>query len=341
MMAMNESSTTERPPAVRARSESHLLQVVGLKTYFFVRRGTLKAVDGVSLYLDKGEVLGLVGESACGKSVTGLSLMRLIEHPGKIVGGQILLEGVDLLKLRETDMRPIRGRRITMIQQNPDTSLNPVFRIKNQVAEAITTHRKLSKEALWERVVELLGMVRIPSPEVRALDYPHQMSGGMRQRIAGAIALACDADILIADEPTTNLDVTTQAQYLALLRQIQSETGVGIIFITHDFGIVSTLCDRVAVMYAGRVVETGATKDLMERPAHPYTRALLDSLPRPGAKTARLHSIEGEPPNPVDLPPGCSFAPRCPKATSECLEAYPPELEMSNNRSVSCFHAGE
>lgn len=319
----------------------HLLHVIGLKTYFFVSRGTLKAVDGVSFYLNKGEVLGLVGESACGKSVTGLSLMRLIEPPGKIVGGQILFEGKDLLKLSEAAMRKVRGRKITMIQQNPDTSLNPVFKIKDQVAEAITTHRQLGKEALWERVLEMLRLVRIPSPEVRALDYPHQMSGGMRQRIAGAIALACDANLLIADEPTTNLDVTTQSQYIKLLKQIQGETGIGIIFITHDFGIVDTLCDRVAVMYAGRIVETGPTRDLMDRPAHPYTRALLDSVPQPGTKTARLQSIKGEPPNPVDLPPGCSFAPRCARATPECLEEYPAEQEMDNNRFVSCYHAGE
>ena len=318
-----------------------LLRVIDLKTHFFVNRGTLKAVDGVTFHLNRGEVLGLVGESACGKSVTGLSLMRLIDHPGRIVGGQVILDGADLLQLSEAEVRKVRGRKITMIQQNPDTSLNPVFRIKHQVAEAITTHQKLSREALWDRVVELLGLVRIPSPEVRALDYPHQMSGGMRQRIAGAIALACDADLLIADEPTTNLDVTTQAQYLALLKDVQSETGVGIIFITHDFGVVSTLCDRVAVMYAGRIVETGVTEDLMEKPAHPYTRALLDSVPQPGAKTARLRTIEGEPPNPVDLPPGCTFAPRCLKASSECLEEYPEERELSNKRTVSCFHAAE
>lgn len=322
-------------------SADHLLEVVDLRTHFFVSRGTLKAVDGVSFHLDKGEILGLVGESACGKSVTGLSLMRLIEPPGKIIGGQVILEGEDVLKMRQGDVRKVRGRKITMIQQNPDTSLNPVFRIRSQVAEAITTHHKLDKDALWDRVVELLRLVRIPSPEVRALDYPHQMSGGMRQRIAGAIALACEAEVLIADEPTTNLDVTTQAQYLALLKDVQSETGVGIIFITHDFGIVSSLCDRVAVMYAGRIVETGVTKELMNTPMHPYTQALLDSLPRPGAKEARLHSIEGEPPNPVELPPGCRFAPRCPKATAECLEAYPGEQELPNDRSVSCFHAGE
>ena len=321
-------------------TNGHLLEVSGLKTHFFVSRGTLKAVDGVSFYLDKGEVLGLVGESACGKSVTGLSLMRLVEPPGKIIGGQIIFEGEDLLQLSEAEMRKVRGRKITMIQQNPDTSLNPVFRIKDQIAEAVSTHSRLNKNSLWEKVVEMLRLVQIPSPEVRALDYPHQMSGGMRQRIAGAIALACDAKLLIADEPTTNLDVTTQSQYLKLLEQIQSETGVGIIFVTHDFGIVATLCDRVAVMYAGRIVETGPTRGLMEKPAHPYTRALLDSVPKPGSKTARLYSIKGEPPNPVDLPPGCAFAPRCPKVTPECLKEYPEELNIDSNRLVSCYHAG-
>ena len=321
-------------------AKSHLLQVTDLKTHFFVSRGTLKAVDGVSFYLDNGEVLGIVGESACGKSVTGLSLMRLIEPPGKIVGGEIVLNGEDLLKLSNHDMLRIRGRQITMIQQNPDTSLNPVFRISDQIAEAIKTHRKLSKEALNARVIELLRLVRIPSPEVRALDYPHQMSGGMRQRIAGSIALACDAKLLIADEPTTNLDVTTQAQYIKLLEQVQKETGVGIIFITHDFGIVATLCDRVAVMYAGRIVETGPTKDLMEKPAHPYTRALLDSVPKPGSRSTRLHSIKGGPPNPVKLPPGCRFAPRCEKVQPKCLEEYPPEVKINNNRSASCYYVG-
>jgi oligopeptide/dipeptide ABC transporter ATP-binding protein len=319
-------------------ANGHLLQVIDLKTYFFVKRGILKAVDGVNIYLDKGEVLGIVGESASGKSITGLSLMRLIEPPGQIVGGQIFLNGRDLLKLKDADMRNIRGREITMIQQNPDTSLNPVFRINDQIAEAIMTHRKLSNAELNERVIELLRLVRIPSPEVRAMDYPHQMSGGMRQRIAGAIALACDAKLLIADEPTTNLDVTTQAQYIRLLEQIQSETGLGIIFITHDFGIVSTLCNRVVVMYAGRIIESGPTKDLMERPAHPYTRALLDSVPKPGVKLTRLHSIQGGPPNPLKLPSGCRFAPRCEKVTNECLEIYPEEVKIDNNRTASCHH---
>ena len=321
-------------------ANGHLLEVKELRTHFFLHRGTLKAVDGVSFYLNNGEVLGLVGESASGKSITGLTLMRLIDQPGKIVSGQILLKGQDILKLTEKEMRKIRGCRITMIQQNPDTSLNPVFRIKDQIAEAVTTHSSLRGKELDDRVIELLRLVRIPSPEVRALDYPHQMSGGMRQRIAGAIALACNAEVLIADEPTTNLDVTTQSQYVKLLEQIQKDTGVGIIFITHDFGIVSTLCDRVAVMYAGRIVETGPTKELMEKPMHPYTRALLNSVPKPGASSRHLQSIQGGPPNPLHLPPGCRFAPRCEKVQPKCLEGYPEEVKIDNNRSASCYYVG-
>lgn len=320
-------------------TDNVLLRVQGLKTYFFVRRGTVKAVDGVSFFLRKGEVLGLVGESACGKSVTGLSILRLIEDPpGRIVGGQIFFEGEDIMTKSEDEMRKIRGARITMIQQNPDTSLNPVFRIGEQVAEAITIHQNLPKKSAWEKVLEMLRLVRIPSPEVRALEYPHQMSGGMRQRIAGAIALSCQAQLLIADEPTTNLDVTTQMEYLKLLDEIQRKTGVGIIFVTHDFGIVSKICNRVAVMYAGRIVETGPTAELMGRPIHPYTAALLDSVPKPGSKGTQLRSIEGQPPDPVNLPPGCAFAVRCSRKTSKCTQEYPAETKVGENRYVSCFN---
>lgn len=278
-------------------ADEALLRVNGLKTYFFVRRGIVKAVDGVSFFLKRGEVLGLVGESACGKSVTGLSILRLVpDPPGKIVSGRILFEGEDLLSKSEAKMRELRGSKITMIQQNPDSSLNPVFRIGEQVAEAVAIHQKLKERSLWDRVVEMLRLVKIASPETRMIDYPHQMSGGMRQRVAGAIALSCQASLLIADEPTTNLDVTTQMEYLKLLEEIQSSIGTAIIFITHDFGIVSRICDRIAVMYAGKIVETGPTVDTMQRPMHPYTIALLDSVPRPGSKGTRLRSIEGQPP---------------------------------------------
>ncbi|MFC2004075.1 ABC transporter ATP-binding protein [Chloroflexota bacterium] len=316
-----------------------LLRVIGLKTYFFVKRGVVKAVDGVSFYLKKGEVLGLVGESACGKSVTGLSILSLIEDPpGKIVGGRILLEGEDLLLKSEDEMRKLRGKKVTMIQQNPDTSLNPVFRIGDQVAEAVSMHQKLRESALWDKVLEILQLVRIASAETRMRDYPHQMSGGMRQRVAGAIALSCQASVLIADEPTTNLDVTTQVEYLKLLEEVQRVTGTAIIFITHDFGIVSRICNRVAVMYAGKIVETGPTSDIMERPIHPYSIALIGSVPKPGSRGTQLLSIEGQPPDPVDLPPNCSFAVRCSRADGRCFKEYPPEVKIDDNRYVSCFH---
>jgi oligopeptide/dipeptide ABC transporter ATP-binding protein len=316
-----------------------LLRVTGLKTYFFVRRGTVKAVDGVSFFLKRGEVLGLVGESACGKSVTGLSILRLVpDPPGKIVGGQIFLEGEDILTKSEEEMRKLRGSKITMIQQNPDSSLNPVFKIGHQVAEAIALHQKLRGKSLKNKVLEILRLVKIASPETRVFDYPHQMSGGMRQRVAGAIALSCQASLLIADEPTTNLDVTTQAEYLKLLEEIQRVTGTAIIFITHDFGIVARICARVAVMYAGRIVETGPTLDIMQRPVHPYTIALLDSVPQPGTRGTLLRSIEGQPPDPVGLPPGCTFAERCSKAEDRCFKEYPSEVKIDNNHYVSCFH---
>ncbi len=322
-------------------SEDVLLRIVGLKTYFFLRRGIVKAVEGVNFFLKKGEVLGLVGESACGKSVTGLSILRLVpDPPGKIVGGHIFFEGEDLLSKSEEEMRRLRGRKITMIQQNPDSSLNPVFKIGDQVAEAIMTHEKLRKKALWDKVIEMLRLVKIPSPEARARDYPHQMSGGMRQRVAGAIALSCEARLLIADEPTTNLDVTTQVEYLKLLEEIQHSTGIGIIFITHDFGIVSRICDRVAVMYAGRIVETGLTLDIMEKPQHPYTVALLDSVPKPGSKGTQLRSIEGQPPDPVNLQANCSFAVRCSRAEGRCFKESPKEIKINDYHYVSCFYAG-
>lgn len=321
--------------------EEILLRVVGLQTYFFVRRGIVKAVDGVSFFLKRGEVLGLVGESGCGKSVIGLSILRLVpEPPGKIVDGRIFFEGVDLLSKSAKEMRKLRGSKITMIQQNPDGSLNPIFRIGEQVTEAITIHQKLIKRALWDKMLEMLRLVKIASPEARALDYPHQLSGGMRQRVAGAIALSCQARLLIADEPTTNLDVTTQIEYLKLLEEIQSSTGTAIIFITHDFGIVARICDRVAVMYTGKIVETGAMLDIMQRPMHPYTVALLDSVPRPGSRETQLRSIEGQPPDPVNLPPNCSFAIRCPRADDRCFTECPSEVKIDEQHYVRCFHVG-
>ncbi len=326
---------------MNASKDQILLEVKGLETHFFAKRGIIKAVNGVSFYLKKGEVLGLVGESACGKSVTGLSILRLVPNPpGKIVGGQIIFEGEDLLTKSEKEMRGIRGRKITMIQQNPDSSLNPVFRIGDQVAETIIVHQGLKGNPLTKKVVETLDLVKIASPERRMFDYPHHMSGGMRQRVAGAIALSCEASLLIADEPTTNLDVTTQAEYIQLLQEIQKNLGTSIIFITHDFGIVSKLCDRIAVMYAGKIVETGPTQDTMLKPMHPYTKALLESVPRPGLKGTRLHSIQGQPPDPVNLPPNCSFALRCPRADEKCFTECPDETKIDDGHHVRCFHAG-
>ncbi|HVN97259.1 MAG TPA: ABC transporter ATP-binding protein [Syntrophorhabdaceae bacterium] len=318
-----------------------LLRVTDLKTYFFLRRGIVKSVNGVSFSLKKGEILGLVGESACGKTVTGLSILRLVpDPPGKIVGGHVYFEGQDLLTKSEEEMRRLRGYKITMIQQNPDSSLNPVFRIGDQVSEAIATCQEIDKKERWEKAIEMLHLVRIASPGLRALEYPHQMSGGMRQRVAGAIALSCEANLLIADEPTTSLDVTTQLEYLKLLGEIQRKTGVAIVFITHDFGIVERICDRIAVMYAGRIVETGPTTYVTKKPIHPYTMALLDSVPKPGSKGDLLRSIEGQPPDPVNLPENCAFAPRCSRADTRCLNELPEETVIDSQRSVRCFHAG-
>lgn len=322
-----------------AKAGDALLQVKELKTYFYLKRGVVKAVNGVSFYINKGEVLGLVGESASGKSVTGLSILRLVLNPpGMIVGGQIFFEGQDLLLKSEAEMRKLRGSKITMIQQNPDTSLNPVIRVGNQVAESIAIHQNLKKKSLRDKAIEMLRLVKIASPETRILNYPHQMSGGMRQRVAGAIALACQASLVIADEPTTNLDVTTQMEYLKLLDEIQHKTGTAIIFITHDFGIVAKICNRVAVMYAGKIIETAPTIDIMQQPKHPYTIALLESVPQPDSKGTHLRSIKGKPPDPLELIPGCAFAPRCSIANERCFSEYPAEMKINDNHFVSCFH---
>ncbi|MBI2090880.1 MAG: ABC transporter ATP-binding protein [Deltaproteobacteria bacterium] len=315
-----------------------LLQVENLRTYFLSRWGTVKAVDGVSFSVHPGETLGLVGESGCGKSVTCLSILRLVPQPaGKIVGGRVLWEGEDLLKKSEVEMRRIRGGCISMILQDPMTSLNPVFSIGDQVAEGIAIHRRLKGKTLWQKTAEVLGLVRISSAKARLRDYPHQFSGGMRQRVVGAISLACEPRLLIADEPTTSLDVTIQLQYLNLLKEIQRRSGVAMIFVTHDFGIVAKTCDRVAVMYAGRIVEIASVRDLFSRPAHPYTRALLDSIPNLEEQVDRLYSIEGQPPALHSLPPGCAFAPRCPYATRRCDHEYPPEVSLNSGHMALCW----
>jgi oligopeptide/dipeptide ABC transporter ATP-binding protein len=324
-----------------------LLEVKNLETFFFVRRGIAKAVNGVSFTLNRGEVLGLVGESGCGKSVTALSILGLVPSPpGKIVGGEILFNSrdesgrenkVDLLTLNQTEMREYRGKRMTVILQDPMTSLNPVYSIGNQVAEPFRLHEKLRGHNLLEKVIGVLKRVRIPNPEVRVADYPHQFSGGMRQRVSMAMGVGCNPQLLIADEPTTALDVTIQAQLLKLLEQIQQEFEMAIILITHNLGIVARLCDRVCVMYAGKIVEEGSVRRIFKAPSHPYTRALMDSVPRLGLKEKKLYSIEGQPPNLLYLPAGCSFWPRCTLADDTCQRDFPPITTIEDQDYVRCW----
>jgi oligopeptide/dipeptide ABC transporter ATP-binding protein len=298
----------------------------------------VRAVDGVSFVLREGETLGLVGESGCGKTMTALAILRLLPRPaGRIVGGQILLEGEDLLAKSEREMRRIRGRRISMILQDPQTSLNPVFSIGNQLTEALRIHRRDGVKRLWRRAEEALRRVKVAAPAQRLRDFPHQMSGGMKQRVVGAIAVSCEPRVLIADEPTTALDVTIQLQYLALLKEIQARTGVAVLFITHDFGIVARMCDRVAVMYAGRIIESGPVRDLFAAPRHPYTQALMAAVPKLEATVERLQSIEGQPPALHRLPPGCRFAPRCPYADDRCRREYPPAFAVGSAQAVACW----
>jgi oligopeptide/dipeptide ABC transporter ATP-binding protein len=317
---------------------SAVLEVSDLRTHFFTFGGSrvVKAVDGVSFSLGEGETLGLVGESGSGKTTTCLSIVGLLPRAARIVGGSVLFEGEDLTLKSQRELRKIRGRRIAMILQDPMASLNPLFTIFRQVAEPAFFHQHLRGRTLRERVTHLLSAVRIPSPEWRMRDYPHQMSGGMRQRIVGAIALAGGPRLVIADEPTTNLDVTIQAQYLDLLKDIQRETGVALIFVTHNLGIVAKMCDRVAVMYAGKIVEQAPVRELFDRPQHPYTRALVGSVPRLGNKEP-LYSIPGQPPNLASLPPGCSFHPRCPEAVPRCLIEEPPDFRHGDASVARCW----
>lgn len=319
---------------------SALLQVENLKTYFFTRRGIGKAVDGVSFSVNEGESLGLVGESGCGKSITCLSILRLVPAPaGRIVDGKILFQGKSLLDISESEMRRIRGSKIAMILQDPNMSLNPVFTIGEQVAEAIRLHQKANGESVWSRVIEALKLVQIPAAERRLKDYPHQMSGGMRQRVVGAISVSCQPSLLIADEPTTSLDVTVQEQYLALLKKIQLESRVAMIFITHDFGVLARMCDRVAVMYAGKIVEKASVRDIFNQPRHPYTVALLGCLPKLEGESEYLTCIEGQPPDVINLPDGCPFAPRCSQVKELCRRQYPAETEAGAEHTVSCWAA--
>lgn len=316
-----------------------LLEVEGLRTYLFTRWGTVKAVDGVSFTVDAGECLGLVGESGCGKTMACLSILRLVPQPaGRIMGGRVNFNGEELLGKSESEMRRLRGRHISMILQDPMTSLNPVFTVGAQVAEAIAIHQRLRGKGLWDKVRELLALVRISAPERRLHDYPHQFSGGMRQRVVGAMALACRPHLLIADEPTTSLDVTLQSQYLKLLKELQRELRLALIFVTHDFGIVARMCDKVAVMYAGRIVESARVRELFAHPAHPYTRALLASIPRAEVKVERLLSIEGQPPLLYRLPPGCDFAPRCAEQERKCRPGeFPPQVAIEDGHLLSCW----
>jgi oligopeptide/dipeptide ABC transporter ATP-binding protein len=315
-----------------------VLEVRGLRAYLHTRWGVVRAVDGVSFSLRAGETLGLVGESGCGKTMTGLSIVRLLPEPaGRIVEGQVLLDGEDLVTKSESEMRRVRGRRVSMILQDPQTSLNPVFTIGDQILEALRLHRSDDGASLTSRAEEALRRVKVAAPEERMRAYPHQMSGGMKQRVVGAIAVAGEPSVLIADEPTTALDVTIQLQYLALLKEIQARTRLAMLFITHDFGIVARMCDRVAVMYAGRIVEMGPTRALFRAPRHPYTEALMASVPRMDGTVARLPSIEGQPPPLHNLPSGCRFADRCAYVDDRCRREYPPTMPVGPAHEAACW----
>jgi oligopeptide/dipeptide ABC transporter ATP-binding protein len=321
---------------------THLLDIQRLKTYFYTLEGTAKAVQDVSFFMDEGETVGLVGESGCGKSVSALSVMRLIKYPpGKIVDGQIFFEGSDLLKLSERQMRSVRGARISMIFQEPMTSLNPVYTIGYQISEMFMIHKKVSKKEGLKRTVETLRQVQMPSPRKRTNEYPHQLSGGMRQRAMIAMAMACNPKILIADEPTTALDVTIQAQILDLMLKLKEDFGAAVLIITHDLGVVAEIAQRIVVMYAGRVVEEGTTRDIFENPKHPYTRGLLKSVPKLGERSrkgrTRLVEISGMVPSLYELPQGCSFHPRCSHAMDICRETPPKFVDLGGIHKMRCY----
>ena len=313
----------------------------GLKTHFKTQDGSVKAVDGIDFHVNQSRTLGIVGESGCGKSVTSLSIMRLLPRNGRSLAGRILLEGRDLLKLPEDEMRAIRGDDVSMIFQEPMTSLNPVFTCGEQVAEAIRQHKKVDDREAKKRVVDLFKLVGIPAAERRVKDYPHELSGGMRQRVMIAMALSCDPKLLIADEPTTALDVTIQAQILELLRGIQQQKQMAIMLITHDLGVIAEMAQDVIVMYAGKVVERGSVEQIFEKPLHPYTQGLLASIPGSGTKGKRLNVIKGTVPHPFNLPPGCTFAPRCPHAFDRCPTAFPALMDQGDNHKAACYLYGE
>ncbi len=330
----------------QAVSDDNVLEIENLQTHFFTNDGVVRAVDGVSYSVRRGETLGVVGESGCGKSVTALSILRLVANPpGRIVGGAIRLEGRNLLDATETEMEDVRGNEISMIFQEPMTSLNPLFTVGKQISEAIALHQGLSKRDAMDRAVEMLREVHIPEPERRAHEYPHQLSGGMRQRVMIAMAISCNPKVLIADEPTTALDVTIQAQILDLMRETQRSQGQAVILITHDMGVVAENADRVVVMYAGRKVEEAEVDELFDHPGHPYTEGLLGAIP--SLETAahnedgrgRLNEIEGMVPSLANLPPGCVFAPRCRYASEQCRQTYPPLERYRPGHWVACWHA--
>jgi oligopeptide/dipeptide ABC transporter ATP-binding protein len=315
-----------------------VVDVRDLRTHLVTRWGTIRAVDGVSFTVAEGETLGLVGESGSGKSMTCLSLVRLHPRPaGRIVGGQVLLDGEDLVALDERAMGKVRGRKVAMILQDPMSSLNPVFSVGMQLREPVAMYHRLRGRALSERAAALLTAVRIPSPTVCLRAFPHQLSGGMRQRVVGAMAIAAPPRLLIADEPTTSLDLTIQAQYLGLLKELQQRHRLAMLFVTHDLGIVSRMCDRVAVMYAGRIVEMGPLRRIFREPAHPYTQALLASIPRLRTRRERLSAIDGQPPDLARLPAGCAFAPRCPRVMERCRIEAPPETAVGEAHTTRCW----
>jgi len=319
---------------------SHLLEVRNLQTHFPTRAGMVKAVNDVSFYVDEGELLGLVGESGCGKSITALSVMRLISEPGKIVGGSIKFKGEELTTAASERMREIRGNDIAMIFQDPMTSLNPVYMVGEQIAEALRLHRNLNKTDAWKAAIDAMYEVSIPDPSRRVNDYPHQLSGGMRQRVMIAMALACNPELLIADEPTTALDVTIQAQILELLDELRKTRKLAVLLITHDLGVVAEVADRVCVMYTGRIVEESGVEEIFEKPKHPYTQGLLHSVPKlrgkGEAKETRLSTIEGVVPSPTNLPTGCHFAPRCPYRMERCTHEPMPLYQLENDIKVRC-----
>ena len=348
--ALPANASGKSDPGIRPVPDRGLdrpvLEVDDLKTHFFTPVGVVKAVDGVSYSVRPGETLGVVGESGCGKSVTALSIMRLVANPpGRIVGGAVRLEGRNLLELTEPQMEDVRGNHISMIFQEPMTSLNPLYGVGKQIAESIALHQGLSKKDAFDRAIEMLRRVSIPEPERRAHAYPHQMSGGMRQRVMIAMALSCNPKVLLADEPTTALDVTIQAQILDLMRELRETFGTGVVLITHDMGVVAENADRVVVMYAGRKVEEAEADALFEQPGHPYTVGLLGSIPhlddaaRAGAERKRLNEIKGLVPSLARLPPGCSFAPRCNFATDQCRTHTPTLEEYRPGHHVACWHA--